>query len=313
MITIGADLGGTMIKLGLIDSGELVATTKLISQAEKSLNDQLPALEQGINGLLSSYGISGSDLKAIGIALPGVVDPVQKRMVSNYNKFSDANDIDLAGWARKVWDVSLSMNNDARAALWGEYKYGAGIGVEDLAIMTLGTGIGSAAISGGQLLQGANHLAANLYGHTIINFDGAVCNCGARGCAESEASGWAVHDRYKHHPARTNSSLGQGEITYRRVFAEAEEEDEFSLMIRDHALRVWAVTAFNIAHSADPKVLLIGGGIANSAEVIVPYIQNYLDEYTWHAEGATEVRSARDVDFAGAIGMADLAHREAGL
>lgn len=311
MITIGVDLGGTMIKLGLLDSGELVATTKLISQAQGSLADRLPAIEKGVEGLMSSYGISSTLLKGIGLTLPQVVDPVEKKMISRYVKFADAAEVDLTQWAADTWGIPLALENDARAALWGEVRFGAGQGYSDVAIVTLGTGVGSAAMLKGELVNGANFVGGNLFGHTVINFDGDPCNCGARGCVETEASGWAVHNKWKDHEDREGSAIVEGEITYRRVFKYADEGDSFSIKIRDHALEVWAVVGYNIVHSIDPKLLIIGGGIGNSADVIVPFIQKHLDEKTWLPVGATQVVAAKDVDFAGALGMADLAIKAA--
>jgi len=309
MITIGVDLGGTMIKLGLIDSGELVATTKLISESDGSLENRLPAIAKGVEGLMTSYGISAKRLKGIGITLPQVVDPVAKKMVSRYVKFADAGAGEFEGWARQTWGIPLALENDAKAALWGEVQFGAGKGYKDVAIITLGTGVGSAAMLDGKLINGANFVGGNLIGHTVINVDGDLCNCGARGCVETEASGWAVHNKWKDHPDRAGSRLAEGEITYRRVFQDAEDGDAFAIQIRDHALDIWAWVGYNIVHSIDPKLLIVGGGIGNSADIIVPHIQKHLDKYTWLPEGSTQVVAAKDVDFAGAIGVADLARR----
>ena len=301
-----------MIKLGLIDSGELVATTKLISESDGSLENRLPAIAQGVEGLMTSYGISSNRLKGIGIALPQVVDPIAKKMVSRYIKFADAAQVDLEQWARDTWGIPLALENDARSALWGEFRFGVAQGFQDVAIITLGTGVGSAAMLKGELVTGGNFVGGNLFGHTVINVDGDQCNCGARGCVETEASGWAVHGKWKDHENRAGSKLAEGEITYRRVFQDAEEGDSFAIQVRDHALEIWAWVGYNIVHTIDPKLLIVGGGIGNSADIIVPHIQKHIDQYTWLPEGSTQVVAAKDVDFAGAIGVADLVTRELG-
>src|SRR3990170_7444612 len=96
------------------------------------------------------------------------------------------------GWAMERWGVPLVLENDARAALVGEWQYGAGKDCDNVVLITLGTGVGTAALINGKLLHGKHFLAGSLGGHMSINLHGDVCNCGNLGCVESEASTWAL-------------------------------------------------------------------------------------------------------------------------
>ena len=105
--------------------------------------------------------------------------------------------LDLNLWAKTNWNVPVVIENDARAALIGEWQYGAGKGSDNILMVTLGTGMGSAVLIEGKLLRGRNFLAGNLGGHMSIDFEGDECNCGNIGCVETAGSTWALSKNLK--------------------------------------------------------------------------------------------------------------------
>jgi len=200
------------------------------------------------------------------------------------------------------------MENDARAALVGEWQYGAGKGTDNLVMVTIGTGVGSAAMMNGQLLKGSHYLAGNLGGHQNIRFDGHRCNCGNIGCLESEASSWALPALLKRHPGYAESPFAMGEDPdFEAVFRLAAADEKFALSVRANCLEVWAAGILNLVYAYDPERIVIGGGVMHSAEVILPFIQNKINQAAWLPENAVKVVAAQAPDWAGVLGMGFLA------
>jgi glucokinase len=190
--TIAIDLGGTIVKIGLLKEGKLIDRAEMTAKSASGLKSQLAQLEAAIDLILSSNQLSKEDLLGIGFSFAGLVDSSASRILSTNQKYDDGSDIDLVGWARAKWNCPLFAENDARMALLGEWQYGAGKGTSDLVMVTLGTGIGSAVLINGQLLKGKHFQAGNLGGHFVVNHKGMACTCGNIGCVEAEASTWRL-------------------------------------------------------------------------------------------------------------------------
>jgi glucokinase len=311
-MTIGIDIGGTTIKIGAVQDGRLISTLRLPSNAEEGLAAKLPELEEAINNLLHRTGTKEEAPRAIGVAFPSIVDSQRMRVVVRYVKFTDAGELDLVAWANKKWGVPLVMENDARAALVGEWQFGAGKGYGNIVLCTLGTGFGSAAMINGQLLKGAHFIAGNLGGHSIINFQGDACNCGGIGCVETEASSWVLDQKYESHALLSSSSLATlNTIDYKSVFDHADAGDALALEIRDHSMDAWSAAVINLAHAFDPEVIIVGGAIMQRKSFILPILQDRVDRYTWPAPGTYRIVSAEQGEHAGILGMAYLAGRAA--
>src|SRR5262249_29473232 len=122
------------------------------------------------------------------MAFPSLIDSRTGRVLAAYGKYADAPQIDLPQWSRKTLRLPLIIENDARMALLGEWQAGAGRGCDDLVMVTLGTGIGTAALIEGIVVRGRHGQAGVLGGHLTVQQDGRQCTCGNRGCAEAEAS-----------------------------------------------------------------------------------------------------------------------------
>ncbi len=307
-ISIGVDLGGTNIKLGALKGKDLLAKKSIIAAAGDKMAERLPIIRDAINQLLREGAIRPADLAGIGIAFPSVVDGINKKILSRYVKFTDADEIDLEAWTRRHWNVPLALENDARAALVGEWQFGVGQDVDNIVMLTLGTGVGSGVLIDGKLIRGAHHLGGNLGGHTIINIHGGACNCGSFGCVETEASGWALHEKYRNHSLYEKSILsGATQISYQDVFSTDADMDPLAQEIRSHSLKTWAANALNFVHHFDPEILILGGGIMKSGHLIIPHVQAFIDQNAWLPSGSVKVVSAQQADFAGVLGMAFLA------
>jgi glucokinase len=145
----------------------------------------------------------------------------------------------------------------------------------------------------GKLLRGKHFQAGCLGGHLPSLFNGRHCTCGAIGCAEAEASGWSLPLVVKEWPDVRESALSKyPDIGFKDLFEEAAHGDKVALAIRDRCLNVWAVDAVGLIHAYDPEIVVIGGGVMKSADIIIPYVESYVQKYSWTPWGKVKVRAA---------------------
>ncbi|MFD1816662.1 glucokinase [Pseudarcicella hirudinis] len=308
-IVMAVDLGGTQIKLGLIHQSEILVTSQMDAQSHEGLGERLPEIAACFNNLLDQAGLSISNVIGMGIAVPGIVDSVHKKVLSINKKYSDVIELDLSRWVSETWNLPLFIENDTRSALLGEWKYGKGSGCNNLVLMTLGTGIGTSAVIEGNLLRGRHFQAGILGGHFTVNINGDLCNCGNYGCAEAEASTWNLYELAKKHPGFSKSRLSQTEILdFRTIFQYAERGDELAKTIRNKSLEVWSACAVNLIHAYDPDLLILGGGIMGSKDIIAPFIQSKINQHAWTAWGKVQVEAASFTNTAALLGVSSLAY-----
>lgn len=309
MAILTIDFGGTRAKFGLIEKGgKIIAVDQVKALPENSIEDNLDMIrKQSLSSFkeyLSSHSVSG-----IGIALPSIIDTKTNRVVSRYVKYTSAQEFDFNDWAKREWGVPLALENDARAALIGEWQYGAGRGCDNIVLLTLGTGVGSAVLVNGKLFKGSHLLAGSMAGHISINVNGEPCNCGYFGCLEREASTWALPSIIEKQLHLTESSLSKiASPQYSDLFEEAEKGDALATSLLEQSLRTWGTGVVNLIHAYDPEMIIIGGGIMRQEQKILPYIQRMADRYAWLPAGTTRLAAAIQIDYAGLLGMEYLTH-----
>ncbi|WP_335987815.1 ROK family protein [Glycomyces sp. MUSA5-2] len=257
------DFGGSEIKLGAVDNGAPVRTA-VVPVGDGDLEAAAAAARDLVEGL--SPG-------AVGIAVPGVVDRAAGRMVKAHDKHPRLDGLDLVAWARDAFGLPAVVENDARAALVGETATGSAAGARDAVLMTLGTGIGTAAIMDGVLLRGAHDHAGILGGHLTLDLDAGLCNCGNVGCAESIAGAWAIR--------RDLAARGDAVADVREMFAAAAAGDAAAAAVRDRAIRAWGATAVSLCHAYDPDVVILSGGIMRAGEAVAAPVAAYVREHLW--------------------------------
>lgn len=238
------------------------------------------------------------------MAFPSIVDNENGKILSDYVKYKDTNDLNLHHWAMTKYNAPMVLENDSRAALIGEWQYGAGQGNKNIVLLTIGTGVGSAVLLDGKILRGKHYLAGNLGGHVTINYKGKTCNCGNIGCLESVASTWALPEIVKKHPDYKNSDLSkENHIDFEALFRLSTEGDSLASKIRDECLNAWSFGVINLIHSFDPELVIVGGGVMKSKEIILPYFQEKVDRHTWLAPGTIEIKPAKYEKHAALLGM----------
>lgn len=266
MITIAADFGGTRIKLGVVIDGKCAPHTSLPAASKEGLKRALPTIADEIDRLLATLGPDRGRADVVGLAFPGLIDTNTNRICATYGKWDDAQGIDFDAWAKTRFSLPLVMENDTRLALLGEWQFGAGIGCNNLVLVSLGTGIGTAAVIEGHLLKGVHGQAGVLGGHFGTNRQGGRCPCGNIGCGETEASTSVISRIAAERPDFATSALKAREvIDFSAVFALARKSDPCAQALKTHCISVWAQVIVNLIHAYDCERVILGGGVMSGA------------------------------------------------
>lgn len=286
---LAADVGGTRIKAGVVHREQVVARRTLDARAGEGLVSRLPAMRAVLEEVAHDAGTVPDRCAGVFLAMPGLIDVAAARVVSVKEKYADAPAVDLRGWAAKLWGLPLRVENDARAALIGEWRAGAGRGATDLVMVTLGTGIGTAVLTGGQLLRGPDGTAGNLGGHLTVEVDGRTCSCGNVGCAEAEASQSVLAELARAQPEFADSPLADVHpLDYRAVFEWADAGEPVASALARRSLAVWAALAVSLVHAYDPERVVVGGGIARDPRVVAA-MREAVVHRTWVARTPPDV------------------------
>jgi glucokinase len=302
------DLGGTRTKYGLVDRGQLVCADTCPADAGGSLEGHLDEVLHHLQTLcLKHQGSPLADCHGLGILCTGLVNNRDMRVLSTNGKYDDAVGFNFKEWARKKAGIELRMDNDARGALIGEWRYGAGRGVDNLVMVTIGTGIGTAVISEGKPLTGSHFSGGNLGGHILVHSGGRRCTCGAVGCLESEASGWVLPTLVQEHAAYPTSTLrGLETFGFREVIEHADRGDACATAVWEHCLQYWGEALVTFIHLFDPDRILVGGGVMNTPEPVLTHFRKTVSELAWAEEGQVDIVQAEHPDHAGLMGAAAL-------
>ncbi|MCF7928646.1 MAG: ROK family protein [Spirochaetales bacterium] len=184
-VFIGIDMGATKILAAVLDSrGTVIGREKVPTEGRQGAQQVLDNINKATEKALESTGIKRSKLAAIGITVPGTVDPAQGNVIRGTNM--DFNDYPLGKELSERYGVPAIVENDVNAGTFGEFRFGSGTGVQDLIGVFPGTGIGGGIILDGRLYRGKRGMAGEV-GHMIIQTDGPICGCGQRGCVEALA------------------------------------------------------------------------------------------------------------------------------
>ena len=277
MSIYAVDFGGTRIKAGIVHGGEVLIHDAIEYRAGETLETSMPRVKELCEMMLAKLGCDGQP-QAVVCALPCIVAPGRDRVTRTFGKYGDALEFDLDAWTRAQMGLPCLLENDARAAAIGEWQFGAGRGVANLVMVTLGTGIGTAVICEGRPLFGTHGVAGNLGGHSTAYIGGRECICGLRGCFEAHAATWALPGIARESELFSESHLATVEvIDYRAVVTYAAAGDSLSIQLLDKAIECWATLVINLIYQYDPESVVLGGGIMAGKETILPMLREKLD------------------------------------
>jgi glucokinase len=271
-VTIGVDLGGTKLMAGIVDRQGHVSSLQRWPARVRDYGQALTAIDDLVTQLRREAEQLGETVVAVGVAIAAFLTADRARVRDATN---------LVGWRGRPFRADLAarvglpvvVENDADAAVWGEYTHGTASGERCVAMATVGTGIGGGVVIDGNLISGAHGLAGE-FGHLQVVPGGHACGCGARGCLEAYASGTALArsaraaaaadrvgaqrllDRADGDPERIDgpsiTALAlEGDPLARRVIAE---------------LGAWLGTGLaQVTAVLDPSVIVVGGGLVDAA------------------------------------------------
>lgn len=308
MNVLAVDLGGSHATCALVSDASVPSRSRLELQGLHGLKPALPEIARALRSAAQQGAVEPGECAGIAFSFCGIVDPVRKRVTSTNAKYDDAPDIDFAAWAAAEFGLPLRLENDARMALLGERHAGAARGFADIVMMTLGTGIGGAAMMEGRLVRGRHFQAGCLGGHLLARYGGRACTCGAVGCVEAEASTWALPALCREHPEFATSSLHSHEpIDFELLLRHAAPGngcagDRCAMDVLDHCVRVWEAAIVSLIHAYDPEVVVVGGGVMKAAHRFLARLKEYADSHAWAPWGRVQIRGAELGDDAALLG-----------
>jgi len=281
----------------------------LPARSEGGLAPRLAETEKAVWKMLGEEKISG--YSGVGIAMPGIIDPINKKVLSLYGKYEDSKQIDLSAWCDETFGLPLEMDMDAKAALLGELHYGCGVGYKDVAMLVFGTGVGTAVMINGELLSSRNFAAGALSSHLIIDVNGRKCTCPNNGCMEAGASGWALEGLAREHPGFAESGLaGIGNIDFAALEKCYIKGDPAAADVLRHCVAHWRAGILNMIHAYDPALVVLSGGIMKF-NGLYRMLTDGLHERIWDCCGKVEVKQARHLEDSVLYGLYHMVCRRA--
>jgi len=298
MYTIGIDLGGTNLRIGLFnEKGEIINEQSRPTEAEKGPEYTINNMADAINDLKSQY-----DIKAVGIGSPGPLSPSKGIIIEPPNLPGWVN-VPIVDMLEEKIGLPVKLENDANAAALAEATLGAGKGASSVFFVTVSTGIGGGYVLGGQLVSGAQGNCGEI-GNMIVNpspdaYHGPGLN---KGALEGLASGTAIGRVGKERLNITNGAQG--------VFLLAEQGNQQAQEIVAEAINYLAIGLANIVHTVNPEVIVIGGGVMKSKDLILKPLIEKTREYVYPSLKESIVIKPAELDQkAGLIGAGLLPQR----
>jgi glucokinase len=304
---LGIELGGGHATCGLANAQGVVDSHTIDVSASSRLSPLLLRFQEILDRLLSANRANIDECAGVGMAFCGLVDAQRNRPWCLGSKYDDAIDLDLESWSRERFGLPFRMENDVRLALLGESIAGAAKGCQDVVMVTLGTGFGTAAIMQGQVVQGRHSLAAARGGHFSITLAQTPCFCGNIGCVETEASTWYLSEISKR-PQFSGSSEQPNQVfsDFRSLLRATEIRHAGAEKLLDHCIHVWGAATLTMAYAYDADTIVVGGGVMRASNLILPRLTAYIHDHAWTPWGKLDVRSSLLGEYAAILGLTTL-------
>ena len=295
---LGIDIGGGSAKVSLVDDSSNVrhqALVELVDHADEPATNRAARVDV-VASAIARATADGAALASVTVATPGIVDAAHRRIVALPGKLAGLEGVD---WTAELavrasaHAPAVTVLNDAHAAVLGETRLGAGRGAHDVAMLTLGTGVGGGVVVGGRLLEGPNRRAGHL-GHISLDPYGAPSVFPTPGSLE-----WHVGDAYA--SARTGGRYASNEA----IVAAARRGEADAAADWRHMIRALAVGVASIVNAFDCQRVILGGGLVLAGTLLFDPLKRELAEVEWRPCGiAVEVVPAALGRFSGSVGAA---------
>lgn len=305
---IGIDVGGTNVKIALVDSdGKIGYSNTIPTRAEMGYEYTINNMKQAIRDLMTETKLSAKDIEGIGFGLPGQVD-FKSGIVRLITNIPGWVEIPLAKMIEDEFHIPTRIDNDVRCAALGELNFGAGKGCENLICITVGTGIGSGLIINGKLVRGASNAAGEI-GHIKLQMhDGPICGCGDTGCLEAFASGPSIVAMAEEYimggkSTKYREMANGGAITPFIVAEAAKAGDPVARRIFTRMGEYIGIGMASVVNLLNPERIIVGGGVADAGDILLTPLKETIKKRAMKIAGETvEVVPAQLGNTAGVIG-----------
>lgn len=256
---LSIDIGGTAVKMGLVDENGVIHARHEASVCYD--NYETPILTTVIREAKVFLGREQTQIEGIGVSATGQVDDKIGAVIGTNGKIPHYLGAQIKRDMEAEFGVPTFALNDANAAALGECFIGRAKGMQNVLMITLGTGVGGGIVLGGKIFGGTRGIAGEL-GHIPLYADGIPCTCGSRGCYESYAATTALVRLAK-------EATGEEDLNGRIIFGRAKEKDETMLRVLDRWIGDIAAGLVGLIHTFNPQMVLIGGGVSSQEELLI--------------------------------------------
>jgi glucokinase len=308
---VGIDLGGTQIRVAVADDrGRLRTVVRHLTEAHRGRRHVTDRIVAAVKEALEQDGTPAGKVAALGIGLPGPVDPAAGVVISPANLPGFRN-VPLNRILSRATGIPSFLHHDAHLAALGEHRRGAARGASELIYVTVSTGIGAGLILRNELYAGAGGIAGEI-GHIVVQRGGPRCRCGNSGCLEAIASGTGIaHAAATLAPENPDSALhGIAEPTAADVVRAARAGDQLASCILDTAGAYLGIGLGTLVNLFNPQVIVLGGSVLKAGPLLLRPMRRSMIESSWAAarKGLRIVRPklGDDVGLVGAVEFARL-------
>ena len=311
---IGVDLGGTQLRVAVAnDRGRLKTVVRRPTQAARGRRHVIDRIVATVKEALQEDGSSPRQVRALGIGLPGPVDPAAGLVISPANLPGFKN-VPLNRILSRATGIPSFLHHDAHLAALGEHQRGAARGASEVVYVTVSTGIGAGLILRGELYAGAHGIAGEV-GHIVVQRDGPLCTCGNRGCVEAIASGTGIARAAREQAPGLPGSLLHGleSPAAEDVARAARAGDALAKAILENAGIHLGIAIGTLVNLFNPQLIVLGGSVLKSGAPLLGPMRRSMNASSWKASrrGLRIVRPALgdDVGLIGAVEFARLRAR----
>lgn len=306
----GIDVGGTFIKGAIVDlDGNIKVFAKVPTESEKGKEQLVVNIKKLCDTLLEKSELKNSDITAIGMGVPGMIDSNRGVVIKSGNL--RLSNFAIAEEVEHITGMPVKIANDANAAALGEYKFALDEKYQNIVLLTLGTGVGSGIIINGKLYEGNRGAGAEL-GHSVIVMNGEPCTCGRRGCIEAYASATAIiRETKKAMNAHRDSKLWEigsiGNVNGKTAF-DYSATDVYAKEVVDNYISALACYITNVANEFRPEAIILGGGVCAQGESLISPLKKILNKEIFAGSSGpqVEILAAKLGNDAGCLGAAAL-------
>lgn len=313
-VVAGIDIGGTGTKFGLVDpNGEVLSESKMPTGVGGKFSCFVEKLAEEIKMMLCDTGF---ELEGVGVGAPSGNYYTGK--ISGASNLPWKGDLPLVDEMLKHFEVPVVLSNDANATAMGEMVFGGAKGMRDFVMITLGTGLGSGIVSGGQLVIGSQSMAAEL-GHVLVHADGSgrTCNCGRKGCLETYASATGIKKTMIDllETRETESELrciSVNQLDSRMIAEAAQKGDLLALEAFEYTGKLLGVQLANMVAVMNPEAIFLFGGLSLAGDLIFDTTRKYMEKNLLSIyQGSVQLLPSQlGAQGAAIVGAASLAHQQ---